>query len=110
MKRPSVSLLLVLVLLVGVRVGQAGAMQALENARTLCGVLESQGVSTECRVNTGEYSVDARIPMAVAEARKFCWSARDALAKKQMDFEGRWKLRIFSPFSGEHPIAVCPLK
>jgi hypothetical protein len=101
--------LLMLVLVAGL-VGPALAATPAENAHALCEVMEHSGITTECTVNAWRSTVDARIPTTSREARKMCVGMADVLAQRKIGFEGRWKLRIFSPYSDDHPIAVCPLK
>jgi hypothetical protein len=98
-----------LVLMVGL-VGLARGGTPAENAHALCEVMEQSGLTTECTVNAWRSTIDARIPTTTREARKMCVGMADGLAQRKIGFEGRWKLRIFSPYSGDHPIAVCQLK
>jgi hypothetical protein len=103
--RPALLLVLV-VSLVGPALGATPA----ENAHGLCRAMEETGATTECTVNAWGSSVDARVAMNAAEARRFCAGVVAMLVRQQASFQERWKLRLFSPYSGDHPIAVCPLK
>jgi hypothetical protein len=100
---------IMLVLLVGL-VGPAIGATPAENAHALCLVMERSGATTECTVNAWGSTVDARVDTNSREARKMCVGMSDVLAQRKIGFDGRWKLRIFSPYSGDHPLAVCTLK
>ena len=39
-----------------------------------------------------------------------CIGVADMMARKTRSFAGKWKLRIFSPYSGKHPTAICNLR
>jgi hypothetical protein len=86
------------------------AADAVDNAFRLCAVFEKTGLTTECKVSGWGSTVDVRMDTSGAEARKICISVVDLMAQQKLSFAGKWKLRIFSPYSGEHPIAVCTLK
>ena len=83
---------------------------AVDDAYRLCAALEGTGLTTECEVKGWGSSVDVRIDTSSSEARKICTGAADMMAQKTRSFAGKWKLRIFSPYSGEHPIAICNLR
>jgi hypothetical protein len=55
-------------------------------------------------------AVDVRFNTNAAEAQKICTGLVEVAAQQKLNFAGKWKLCIFSPYSGEHPIAVCTLK
>jgi hypothetical protein len=88
---------------------RAGA-DAVDDAIKLCRAMEITGLSTECTTSGYRQSVDVRFNTSAAEAQKICAGMVDVAAKEGLSFGGKWKLRIFSPFSGDHPIAVCTLK
>jgi hypothetical protein len=73
----------------------------------VCRAIESTGMSTECSL--GRKTVDVRLNTDAAKAREICAGMVEAIAQKTR-FGGEWKRRIFSPYSGDHPIAVCTLK
>jgi len=82
----------------------------IDDAYRVCSAMERTGLTTECKVNGWGSTVDVRIDTNGSEARKICSGVVDAMAQKTRSFAGKWKLRIFSPYSGEHPIAVCTLQ
>jgi len=79
----------------------------VDNAFALCRVLDSTGMLSEkCSVSGLDAAVDIRVNMVPAEARDLCLKVGNSLGG---EFGGRWQMRIYSPYSGEHPIASCPL-
>ena len=105
-------LLLVIIALVAGGVLLPGTAQAdvVDDAYRLCAALEGTGLTTECEVKGWGSTVDVRIDTSSPEARKICTSTADMMAQMTRSFAGKWKLRIFSPYSGEHPIAICNLR
>ena len=86
-----------------------GQADAVDDAYRLCRALEGTGLTTECEVKGWGSSVDVTIDTTSYEARKICAATAGMMAKKTTSFAGRWKLKIFSPYSGERPIATCNL-
>jgi hypothetical protein len=86
------------------------AADAVDDAYRICKAAAATGLTTECTVS-GYYSrVDMTIDTTGAEARKICAGVADQMAAKTGSFNGKWKLRILSPYSGEKAIAVCTLR
>ncbi len=83
---------------------------AVEDAYRLCAAFEATGMTTEREVKRWGSTVDVRIDTNGSEARSICSGAADMMAELTRSFAGRWKLRIFSPYSGDHPIAICNLR
>jgi hypothetical protein len=81
-----------------------------DDAVRLCTAIEKTGMSTECTTSGYRQAVDVRFNTNAAEAHKICTGLVEVAAQQRLSFAGKWKLRIFSPYSGEHPIAVCTLK
>jgi len=84
--------------------------KAVEAAFMLCSAMKNTGLTTECEVKGWGSSVDVRMDTNGEEARKICVGVVKMMAAKTNAFNGKWELRIFSPFSGEHPIASCTLR
>lgn len=82
----------------------------IDDAYRLCKAMESTAVTTQCEVKGWGSTVDVTIDTSGVEARKICIGAADMMAQKTRTFNGKWKLRIFSPYSGDRPIAVCTLR
>jgi hypothetical protein len=87
----------------------AGA-DVFDNAVKVCRAIEHTGMSTECTTSGYHQAVDVRFNTNAAEAQKICPGIVDVIAQGGLSFASKWKLRIFSPYSGDHPIAVCTLK
>lgn len=83
---------------------------ATDEALGLCLILKGTGLTTHCEITASIPSVDVTIDTNGAEARKMCLGLSDMLTKDKSQFDGKWELRILSPYSGEKPIAVCLLK
>ena len=79
------------------------------SAHRLCAKFDATGLSSECKVRT--FAVDVTIDMARSEARKLCTEVSKLMAQRGYSFlpTGKWQLRIFSPYSGDRPIAACAL-
>jgi len=82
----------------------------IDDAYRLCKAMEGTGLTTQCEVKGWGSTVDVRIDTNGAEARKICAGTADMMAKQTRTFAGKWKLQIFSPYSGDRPIAVCTLR
>lgn len=80
------------------------------DAYRLCKAMERTGLTTECEVSGYHSRVDVTIDTTGSEARKICAGVADQMAKAGANFQGKWKLRILSPYSGEKAIAVCQLR
>jgi hypothetical protein len=80
------------------------------DAYRLCKAVEGTGMATECTVSGYRSRVDVTIDTNGAEARKICAGVAEQMARAGANFNGKWQLRILSPYSGEKAIAVCPLR
>lgn len=81
----------------------------IDDSYRLCAAMEKTGLTTQCTVEGWGKTVDVTIDTTGAEARKICAGVADLMAAETSRFAGQWKLRIFSPYSGERPIATCAL-
>ncbi len=88
----------------------AVSADVVDDAYRLCKAMEGTGLTTQCEVKGWGSTVDVRIDTNGAEARKICAGAADNMAKQTRSFAGKWRLQIFSPYSGDRPIAVCTLR
>ncbi len=82
---------------------------AVDDAFRLCSALEETGLTTECEVKGWGSTVDVRIDTTSSEERKMCAGVVDMMAQQTRSFGSKWEFRIFSPYSGDHPIAKCTL-
>ncbi len=88
----------------------APGTDAVTDAYRLCETFEKTGMSTVCEVKGWGSTIDVTIDTNGGEARKICTGVVDMTADVTRSFAGNWKLQIFSPYSGEKPIAVCTLR
>lgn len=87
---------------------------AVSDAFGVCAVFDGTGLTTQCEVKSATLStppsVDVTIDTNGSDARKMCAGIADMMAKQTHSFAGKWRLRIFSPYSGQRPIATCALR
>jgi hypothetical protein len=103
----------------GIRVAMAAVLSlsvlpafanVIDDAYRLCKAMESTNLTMQCEVKGFGSMVDVTIDTNGAEARRICAGVADQMAQLTSSFGGTWKLRIFSPYSGERPIATCTLR
>jgi hypothetical protein len=80
------------------------------DAYRLCKAMEGTGVTTKCKVSGFHSRVDVTIDTNGAEARKICAGVVEQMTRVGANFQGKWQLRILSPYSGDKAIAVCGLR
>jgi len=80
-----------------------------EDAYKLCEALTGTKQVSTCEVKGWDMSVVARIDTSGKEAIKICDGIALAMAKQPAHFDGKWTLKILSPFSQEQALAVCTL-
>lgn len=81
----------------------------IDDAYMVCAAMEATRLTTQCSVRGWSRTIDITIDTNGAEARKICAGVVKLMAEKTRNFAGEWKLQMFSPYSGERPIAVCVL-
>jgi hypothetical protein len=79
------------------------------DAYRVCEAMDGTGLTTSCEVKAWGKTIDVRMDTTGAEARKICLGTAKMVSGYTIAFKGEWKLRIFSPYSGDQPIAVCAL-
>src|SRR5688500_7848303 len=79
----------------------------VDDAFTVCEAMKSTGMVSECSVSGFNRTIDVRIDTSGTEARKICDQSSAMITAKSPRFRGEWELRVFSPFSGDHPLASC---
>lgn len=84
-------------------------VDVIDDAHRVCSAMRNTGLTSECDVKGAGRTVDVRIDTTGLEAKKICKGAAEEISKMTKRFKGEWKLRIFSPYSGDHPLAVCAL-
>jgi hypothetical protein len=88
---------------------QTAHADVIDNAFRVCEGFKHSGITSECSVNGWKSTIDVRIDTNGIEAQKMCVGFKAVLAQQKTYFGGTWTHRIFSPFSGEHPLATCIL-
>jgi hypothetical protein len=98
-----------LILLAALIIAPANAkeMHPADAAAYLCFRMEKTGLTTECEVSGWGETVEIRLDMGGAEARKLCPQLAKIALSKSRALAGKWQIKLFSPYSGKHPIAVC---
>lgn len=99
-----------LALILGALASQPAKADDVDSAYALCRIMDGTGLlSKECEVSGYDGAVDVSLDMSSSEARELCAGIKPTIAQKGVTFGPRWKLRIYSPYSGDNTIAVCPL-
>ncbi len=91
---------------------QALALEALAlEALALCETLKLFYIISECAPDAQKRTIEIRVDTNSREATEMCTITSNAVAKASSlkTLKGKWQVQIFSPFSGEHPLAVCRL-
>lgn len=87
------------------------ADDAVSAAYRLCEAAKGSGMASDCDVSGWGKAVEIRVDTNAAQARVICAGMAEQMASASSGFRGKgWKLRVFSPFSGEHQLAECDLK
>jgi hypothetical protein len=81
---------------------------AVDAAYRVCKAMMTTNLVSKCDVSGWNSSVDVRIDTNAREAIKMCSASVGLVSQYTTALSGRWKLRIFSPFSGENVLAECP--
>lgn len=86
--------------------------QSYEYAKSICTLLEGAGATT-CEVNSNIFStstIEATLATSPTDAAQSCRYIAATMRAKTNAFQSKnWKILIFSPFSGNRPIATCEL-
>ncbi len=91
---------------------QAGAprnLDVIDDAFILCDAMKANKLTTQCSVVGKNRTIDVTIDIDGAGAREICAGTVRTMAKHTDRFAGEWTLQIFSPYSGQRPIATCVL-
>jgi len=90
-------------------VSQFSIGDEVDDAQRVCTVIESMGAAVECQINGSERAVEVTSSENVADATQFCNSFSGMTAVLSQTLSSDWKMRIFTPQSGDTPAAVCDL-
>lgn len=86
------------------------ANDTVDNAFKLCHAMEATGLlSDKCEVSGRHQTVSMVMDTSASEARKICVGMSTVLIEKGLSFDRGWKLKIYSPYSGNRSIAMCNL-
>lgn len=82
----------------------------IQNTFKLCKILKQNPLVTECETNGWNLSIDLYANYSVYQAQIACEELQMAMVQNldAWHFHG-YRLQIFSPFSGAHPVAICGL-
>ena len=81
---------------------------SVDSAYRVCAVFDGTGLLSEpCSVSGWHSSVDVKMDTSGTEAQKICRGVTQMIWDKGVRFDPGWKLRIYSPFSGDSTIAQC---
>ena len=79
--------------------------EAIDDAFRLCIALENMSLIVECEINGWGSTGDVRIDTLRSEAKKMCAYIVDMVEDYARSIYEEWILRLFSPYSGDYPIA-----
>lgn len=89
--------------------GESGT-SVVDHAYKICAAMEATNLTTGCEVSGWNHSIDVRIDMSGSAARETCGLMVSKMAELAPgQFESKWTLQLFSPYSGDHPVATCTL-
>ena len=100
------------VALLAVIPAQAEAADEVQAAYAVCNIIMNTGLASECEVSGWDSAVDFWVDTSSVEARKMCALMTPWIAEQTDAFANAgqtWRMRIFSPYTGDHPLAVCGL-
>lgn len=88
----------------------SAASQSVDNAYRLCAVLDKTRLLSEpCSVSGWKSSVDIKIDTTGVEALKICDGMVRMVREQGITFAPGWRIRIYSPYTGENTLAQCSL-
>lgn len=89
--------------------GKDGEPDPVGSAYVVCEAMKNTGLTTRCDVRGWGKTVDVRMDTSSGQAREICGGVASQTRSGELTALATkgWKLRIFSPYSGDEPIAVC---
>lgn len=82
--------------------------EGLHHAEDLCAKIEDMGIAPQCEVSGFHDTMSMYKDVSTQGAEIICQQIVQITSQKGWRF-GDFQLKIFSPFSGDHPLAVCKL-
>ena len=81
----------------------------LKDAELVCTVINSMGSAAACAVNESETAIDVTVSESVDDPAQFCSTFSEMVAMATTNTSDSWKMRIFTPESGDTAAADCDL-
>jgi len=76
----------------------------------LCPAITGTGLVKQCTVNSRDGAVEVVIDSFDDEvARNVCANIANKMTQLNFHLSGEWKLRVFSPYRSDKPMAACYL-
>lgn len=87
-----------------------GSSKSVASAYRVCQAIDKTGMASEpCVVRGWESIVEVHLDMDGANARSTCAGMVSMVHQQSLYFDPGWTIQIFSPYTGDHPIATCSL-
>jgi hypothetical protein len=80
---------------------RAAAADALDDAFKVCAALKNASTVITCDVHGWAQSVDVSLHVGPADAKPICDAIAHAVAQQSSRLAHGWKMRLFSPDSGQ---------
>jgi hypothetical protein len=88
----------------------ADTQSSHENGVVLCEAVDGTGLTSKpCSVSSWHSAIDVTIDTTSREAKKVCLGLAMQMTAAGLKWDRGWRIRIYSPFSGESSIAFCDL-
>lgn len=89
---------------------ESAAGKTADDATKLCPAVESAGLAKQCVIDNRYGSVDVIVDSFDDQvARNACAAIAEKLKPLTVQFSGKWKLQVFSPYRSDKPMASCEL-
>jgi hypothetical protein len=86
----------------------AHALDEIQSARNVCNHFDASGTLTEkCEISGWYHTVDLHMNLTSTNAQVLCASLPEVFNNWGATLNQGWTVRIYSPYSGDHPIATC---
>ena len=100
----------IFLIVIAAQTAMANSESSVNNAYGLCRLFDSTGLLSEpCSVSGWHSSVDVKMDTTGSEARKICTGVADMMRNQGIAFDDGWRIRIYSPFSGDSTLTQCSL-
>ena len=82
--------------------------EGLRHAEDLCAKIEGLGIAPQCDISGLHDTMNLYKDVSTPGAEIICQQIVQVTLQRGWHF-GDFQLKVFSPFSGDHPLAVCKL-